>query len=349
MDFSRVAKSYTWLTDHVLWREAMCDAAKQLPPSGATLRLLDLSCGAGTSLRDLQTLRPDLWPVGSDVAYGMVKLAQQRTGRDFLQANALRLPFPSDSMDAVLIQRTYYFLPQKEALLAETLRVLRPGGRMILVNPAEGPSPWTAWREWRTPKAALDMALWHSVARRINRYTPDGIARQVEAAGFARILAEPIARGWAMLCRGEKPYPQGASTLERVAVGAAASPSSESSLDGFKGRFVHLLIRQTPNKPAWAIQPDEVITWGAVGLPTGEGQPQVLAFASLPKAVSFMQAAILAGAIRDVQKVAKFSLETARTWDFSLWLNPTLEEVQAIGGASVWVGVDPHRAATPDE
>lgn len=340
MDFSRVATPYTWLTDHPLWRDGMREVAKQLPPSGPTLRLLDLSCGAGTSLRDLIALRPDLWPVGSDVAYGMVKLAREQYGRDFLQANGLRLPFGSDQFDAVLIQRTYYFLPQRATLLAEALRVLRPGGRLVMLNPAEGLRPVYAWRHWRTPKAALDMLLWHSVARRINRYTPQRIAHELESAGYARILAEPILEGWAMMSRGEKPYPQGTSTLDRVAVGAA-----EDDLPT-KGRFVHLLIRQTPNKPVWALKPDEVVTWGAVAIPTEDGQPKVLAFSSLPKAVSFMQGAVLAGTIQDVQKVAKFTHETAQQWDFPIWQNPTLEE---ISGQPVWVGIDPATAATPDE
>ena len=137
MDFSRYARQYAWMTDHVIWRDGIQQVAKQLPPSGSSLRLLDAACGPGHSLRDLLTLRPDITPVGLDLAAGMVRLAMETHPGSYVHGDATHIPAGADSFDAILIQRTYYFMPDKSAFLREALRVLRPGGRLIMVDPAQ--------------------------------------------------------------------------------------------------------------------------------------------------------------------------------------------------------------------
>ena len=54
----------------------------------------------------------------------------------------------------------------------------------------------------------------------------------------------------------------------------------------------------------------------------------LLAFSSLPKAVDFMQPAVLQGLIHDVNKVGKFGKETVKNWGLPIVLNPTLEKIQ---------------------
>src|SRR5262249_6389829 len=138
----------------------------------------------------------------------------------------------------------------------------------------------------------------------------------LENAGYTRILVEPLSDQGGVLMRGEKPHTT-PDTMERIR--QVAVRDAESDLSTYSGRYVHLLIQQTPNKPAWKLQPGEKIEWRALAL----AQPSVgadetgrvaLAFSSLPKAVSFMQPAVVAGAIRGVNKVAKFSRETAQGW-----------------------------------
>ena len=53
------------------------------------------------------------------------------------------------------------------------------------------------------------------------------------------------------------------------------------------------------------------------------GDPLLLAFSSLPNAVAFMQPAVIAGTIKDVNKVAKFSRATAQDW--RVLINPALD------------------------
>lgn len=207
-----------------------------------------------------------------------------------------------DSVDAV----TAYDTALSGEGLAAVLRALRPGGRLIMMD---------------------------------SRGAPDGgLVEWLEAAGYTRILVEPgletpEIRG--VLMRGEKPH-TAAHTLERAQQVAATDTAPPA------GRYVHLLIQQTPDKPVWRLTPDDVIEWRAAAL-----DGSALAFSSLPKAVAFMQPAVLNGQLVGISKIAKFRREVAAAWPFALRWNP---------GTDVWNGarlsllpVDPTTAEAPDE
>lgn len=170
---------------------------------------------------------------------------------------------------------------------------------------------------------------------------PDGSVDQswvarLEQAGFTRILVEAALESGGVLIRGEKPHTE-RRTIDRI----------KQVADGdsiFPGRYVYLLIRQMPNKPVWALKEGEKVEWQAVAL-TGEDGPVFMAFSSLPKAVAFMQPAVINGQIKDINKVAKFSREIAQDW--SLLVNPSIEILA--GRPVTLVAVDPDTAEKPDE
>ncbi len=93
----------------------------------------------------------------------------------------------------------------------------------------------------------------------------------------------------------------------------------------------------------WALAPGESVDWQALALTEG-GSPALLAFSSLPRAVAFMQPAVLAGSIRDVNKVGKFSRAAA---DWRVLINPPVEILS--GREILLVPVDPARAEASDE
>lgn len=144
--------------------------------------------------------------------------------------------------------------------------------------------------------------------------------------------------------RGEKPHVT-ADTLARV-YSVAQRDSASTDLADFKGRFVHLLIAQTPNKPVWSRSAGERIRWEAAAIEQA-GDVTALAFSSLPNAVAFMQAAVLAGTLRGVNKVGKFSRKTAEMWSFRLILNPSPEILRQ--HPVIMLPVDPSTAETGDE
>ena len=194
-------------------------------------------------------------------------------------------------------------------LLAAVLLALRPGGRLII-----GLLAGNVEQAW------VDL---------------------LENTGYTRILVE--ATGAGILLRGEKPHTE-ERTVDRIR--QVADGDTMTDLSGFKGRYVHLLIRQTPNKPVWVLRPDEPIEWAAVAVNSADDLT-LLAFSSLPKAVAFMQPAVMQGLIRDVNKVGKFSRETAGTWALPLLFNPEIETVTG-QEITLWP-VDSATAEAPDE
>jgi SAM-dependent methyltransferase len=194
------------------------------------------------------------------------------------------------------------------AFLQASLQALREGGRLVVVLPYE----------------AFDVA-WGQL---------------LEANGYVRVLVEPAGDdGAGVLLRGERAHTQ-SDTLARVRL-AHEGEADALSLATYRGRFVTFLVRQTPNKPVWRIAPDERIVWEAVT--HGEA---LLGFTSLPKAVSFMQGAVLANAIRDVNKFPKFRKETVQAWGVPVLLNPSVGALNAPFGTRP---LEPTQAEAPDE
>lgn len=62
-----------------------------------------------------------------------------------MEGDALNLPFPDDSFDVVIISEVMEHIPDDKGVLAEMVRVLRPGGRIAITVPRYGPEKvcWT--------------------------------------------------------------------------------------------------------------------------------------------------------------------------------------------------------------
>ena len=103
--------------------------------------VLDLACGTGDFCRELQAY--DLVPVGVDLSFGM--LAAAATDAPLVQADVLRLPVPDASVDGVTCGFALRNLVELEPFFAELARVVRPGGRIALLEVAEPPNPVLRW------------------------------------------------------------------------------------------------------------------------------------------------------------------------------------------------------------
>ncbi|HUF33328.1 MAG TPA: ubiquinone/menaquinone biosynthesis methyltransferase [Acidimicrobiales bacterium] len=115
------------------WRRRAV-AALALPP-GATV--LDLAAGTGDLCRDLQ--RAGHRPVGVDLSYGM--LAAARTTAPLVHGDALRLPVADGIADGVTCGFALRNFVDLRAFLTEVGRVVRPGGRIALLEVAEPANP----------------------------------------------------------------------------------------------------------------------------------------------------------------------------------------------------------------
>ena len=99
--------------------------------------VLDLAAGTGDLCRDLQAA--GYRPVGVDLSFGM--LAAARTDAPLVHADALRLPVPDGSVDGATCGFALRNFVDLGAFLAELARVVKPGGRIALLEVAEPANP----------------------------------------------------------------------------------------------------------------------------------------------------------------------------------------------------------------
>lgn len=101
-------------------------------------RCLDIGCGVGEDARAMAAAFA-AEVVGIDVNPRMVGEARSRSsglpGVTFEVADATRLPFPDASFDAAWVKRTLMHIAEPARAIAEMVRVVRPGGRVVTIEP----------------------------------------------------------------------------------------------------------------------------------------------------------------------------------------------------------------------
>lgn len=99
-------------------------------------RVLIVGCGTGL---DLDFIPREVTIVGIDVAPGMLNRARRRARRlghaaDLRRGDARELPWPDASFDAVILHFILAVAPEPERIARESARVLRPGGRVSILD-----------------------------------------------------------------------------------------------------------------------------------------------------------------------------------------------------------------------
>lgn len=122
------------------WR---AQAAAAALPEGASpsgdLRVLDVACGTGDLTFALKRRRPQAQVVGADFTPAMLDIARakaEKRGLDvtFLTADGTDLPFADGTFDAVTIAYGLRNFADADAGLREFRRVLKPGGRVVVLE-----------------------------------------------------------------------------------------------------------------------------------------------------------------------------------------------------------------------
>jgi demethylmenaquinone methyltransferase/2-methoxy-6-polyprenyl-1,4-benzoquinol methylase len=113
------------------WRR-LTAASAELQEDG---RALDVACGSGKLSLALRRRAPAALVVGLDFSAGMLEQASARApGPRYVRGDALRLPFADGSFDAATIAFGLRNLADPELGLREMARVLKPGGRALVLE-----------------------------------------------------------------------------------------------------------------------------------------------------------------------------------------------------------------------
>lgn len=103
-------------------------------PLGTAVRVLDVGCGNGAYLTQLRIRGHAV--VGCDLSKGMLAAAAAAATPDteLVNADVARLPFVEAAFDIVLAPHMLYHVSNRQAAASEMRRVLRPGGRCVVVT-----------------------------------------------------------------------------------------------------------------------------------------------------------------------------------------------------------------------
>lgn len=194
--FGRVAPRYDFL-NHVLcggidlyWRRQLVRAVRAQNPA----RVLDLATGSGDvwlALREQKAYRETA--VGADFCLPMLQRAQAKDARNLLAADALHLPFPTSSFDAVTIAFGLRNVVDRAAALREMRRILRPGGCAYILEFSHPVGPVAPLYFWYLRRVMPAYARLFTQERGAYAYLgdsirafpdPETLAEVMKAAGF---------------------------------------------------------------------------------------------------------------------------------------------------------------------
>lgn len=220
--FAGIAPRYD-LLNHLLsfnvdraWRRAL---RQSLSPVLARpdAKILDLCCGTGDVLLDFQARSASLI-FGADFCHPMLVSARAKAARRGLftplfEADALQLPLPPSTLDAISVAFGFRNLANYESGLKEFHRVLKPGGSIAILEFSH-PTGFVkaAYRLYSRALLPLVGAL-VSGSREAYTYLPDSIQKfpraeplraMLERAGFASTCFQLLTGGIAALHVGEK-------------------------------------------------------------------------------------------------------------------------------------------------
>lgn len=172
------------LSKVLFWRAPLFRSDLFFLEGHAPGRLLDVGCGAGALLEAASSRG---WQAeGVDFDVGAVAAANTRPGVSARTGSIEQAAFPAGSFDAVTFDNVIEHLPDPASAFREAHRVLRPGGRLVMMTPnadALGHAIYgLAWRGLETP-------------RHLFLFTPHLLARMASEAGFSKVAAFSYAAG----------------------------------------------------------------------------------------------------------------------------------------------------------
>lgn len=216
--FARIADRYV-LTNHVLscgmdiwWRKVVTARIRRWKPKS----LLDVASGTGDLALEIQDHCPDCDVIASDFCAEMLAHAASRGVAHTLVADALQLPFPDGKFDVVTVAFGLRNMADYPAALREMLRVLKPGGHLLILDfSLPGGilrAPYRLYLHHVLPR----MAGWLTGQRDAYEYlggsieafpSGDAMCDLLETCGFTATDASPLTGGVVSIYQATRPMP----------------------------------------------------------------------------------------------------------------------------------------------
>ncbi|MBX7210851.1 MAG: ubiquinone/menaquinone biosynthesis methyltransferase [Verrucomicrobiaceae bacterium] len=215
--FAGIARRYV-LTNHVLslgtdvlWRRKTARLVESFAPG----HVLDLATGSGDLALAIQGACPSARVLGADFSVPMMRQAQRQGFQNVVAADAMALPLADASFDVVTVAFGLRNMASWPGALKEMLRVLRPGGRLVVLD-FSLPSwlllrgPYVFYLKHIMPRVAGVLTgkreAYEYLCGSIERF-PSGARMEalMRDCGFAEPVSRPLSFGIATLYTAGKP------------------------------------------------------------------------------------------------------------------------------------------------
>ena len=198
--FDRIARGYDLMNSvmtaglHHRWRARAADLAAVRPGD----RALDVASGTGDLAVELaRRVGPSGSVIGSDFSEAMLERARAKSSAVTWEwANALELPYPDDGFDAATVGFGARNFSDLDRGLAELARVVRPGGRVVILEITTPQRPplstfFSIWFDRIVPalgRIAGDPDAYAYLPSSVKRFPgPDGLAARMAGAGLTDV------------------------------------------------------------------------------------------------------------------------------------------------------------------
>jgi demethylmenaquinone methyltransferase/2-methoxy-6-polyprenyl-1,4-benzoquinol methylase len=217
--FDSVAERYDVMNDlmslglHRVWKQFALAVARPRPGE----RVLDVATGSG----DLAVALKRRTEPGGEVWISDINHRMLERGRDRLldagfalpavQCDAEHLPFQSGTFDCVTVGFGLRNMTNKDGALAEMTRVLKPGGRLVVLEfskvwkPLERAYDWYSFKvlPWLGDKVVGDAGAYRYLAESIRQHPDQAtLAGMMRAAGLSQVEVFNLAAGVVAIHRG---------------------------------------------------------------------------------------------------------------------------------------------------
>lgn len=191
----------SWIPLQRYWQRRRFRIIQDFVPTSG--RVLDIGCGSSRIVQNLPR------GVGMDLAIRKLRWLRG-PGRMLLQADMNHLPFGGRAFDAVVCSEVIEHVPREEVRLSEQVRVLAPGGLLILGTPDYGRRLWRAL-EWTYGKVFPG----GYAKEHINRYTYQELRSELESLGLEVLDCRYVGRS-EMIFKARLPVEAGGALPDAV-------------------------------------------------------------------------------------------------------------------------------------